>query len=389
LDHALRRSRLARRLAELDLDVLVVTRLPNVRYLTGFTGSNAQVVLARDGDSTFLTDGRYGEQARHEVPDVGHSVYTAGYPRPLIEAWRSLGATRVGFERKGLTYEQWEQLTEVAEGAELVPVGAEVEALRITKDPEEITLIAAAQEAADVAFERVILRGGLREGRTTEREVARALDAAMLDAGADERGFETIVAFGPSAAEPHHDPTDRPLSRGDVVKLDFGGLMGGYHSDMTRTVAFGEPDVRLREIHDLVADGTDAVIGFVETHGRDDTARLLKGLEVVPRRRVEHRGVAFEEMDPKAILARAPEVALIDELAHANVPGSGHPKRWQDVEDILEAGIDVISSVNIQHFESLNDVVEEITGVSQREVIPDEVVRKADEIHLVDPFCRP
>ncbi|HLA92102.1 MAG TPA: Xaa-Pro peptidase family protein [Actinomycetota bacterium] len=253
MDHALRRFRLARRLAELDLDVLVVTRLPNVRYLTGFTGSNAQVVLARDGDSTFLTDGRYGEQARHEVPDVGHSVYTAGYPRPLIEAWRSLGATRVGFERKGLTYEQWEQLTEVAEGAELVPVGAEVEALRITKDPEEITLIAAAQEAADVAFERVILRGGLREGRTTEREVARALDAAMLDAGADERGFETIVAFGPSAAEPHHDPTDRPLSRGDVVKLDFGGLMGGYHSDMTRTVAFGEPDVRLREIHDLVA----------------------------------------------------------------------------------------------------------------------------------------
>src|SRR3990172_9180126 len=201
---------------------VIEVHLTNVRYLTGFTGSNAQVVLARDGDSTFLTDGRYGEQARHEVPDVGHSVYTAGYPRPLIEAWRSLGATRVGFERKGLTYEQWEQLTEVAGGAELVPVGAEVEALRITKDPEEITLIAAAQEAADVAFERVILRGGLREGRTTEREVARALDAAMLDAGADERGFETIVAFGPSAVEPHHDPTDRPLSRGDVVKLDFG-----------------------------------------------------------------------------------------------------------------------------------------------------------------------
>jgi len=252
VDHGLRRSRLAGRLAELELDALVVTRLPNVRYLTGFTGSTAQVVLARDGDTTFLTDGRYGEQARYEVPDVGRTVYSAGYPRPLVEAWRSLGATRVGFERKGLTYEEWEQLTEVAEGAELVPVGAEVEALRRAKDPEEIALIAAAQEAADVAFERVILGGGLGEGRT-EREVARELDAAMLDAGADDRGFETIVAFGPSAAEPHHDPTDRPLSRGDVVKLDFGGLMGGYHSDMTRTIAFGEPDVRLREIHELVA----------------------------------------------------------------------------------------------------------------------------------------
>jgi Xaa-Pro aminopeptidase len=252
VDHGLRRARLAGRFAELELDALVLTRLPNVRYLTGFTGSNAQVVLAGDGETVFLTDGRYGEQAQHEVPDVARTVYTAGYPRPLVRAWRSLGATRVGFERKGLTYEQWEQLTEVAEGAELVPVGAEVEALRRAKDPEEIGLIAAAQEAADVTFERVILGGGLREGRT-EREVAREVDAAMLDVGADERAFETIVAFGPSAAEPHHDPTDRPLSRGDVVKIDFGGLMGGYHSDMTRTVAFGEPDVRLREIHDLVA----------------------------------------------------------------------------------------------------------------------------------------
>ena len=146
----------------------------------------------------------------------------------------------------------------------------------------------------------------------------------------------------------------------------------------------GKTYAALEEIHDLVTEGTDAVVGFVETHGRKDTARLLEGLEVVPRRSVEHRGAEFEEMDTKAILVRDPEIALIDELAHTNVPGSGHPKRWQDVEDILEAGIDVISTVNIQHFESLNDVVEEITGVSQREVIPDQVVRKADEIHLVD-----
>jgi two-component system sensor histidine kinase KdpD len=146
----------------------------------------------------------------------------------------------------------------------------------------------------------------------------------------------------------------------------------------------GKTYAALEEIHDLVAAGTDAVVGYVETHGRDDTARLLQGLEVLPRRSVDHRGAQFEEMDTKAILDRDPEVALIDELAHTNVPGSGHPKRWQDVEDILEAGIDVISTVNIQHFESLNDVVEEITGVVQREVIPDEIVRKADEIHLVD-----
>lgn len=140
----------------------------------------------------------------------------------------------------------------------------------------------------------------------------------------------------------------------------------------------------LEEIHRMVAGGTDAVVGYVETHERVDTARLLNGIEVVPRRSVEHRGVVFEEMDTKAILDRAPDVVLVDELAHTNVPGSGHSKRWQDVEDLLKAGIDVISTVNIQHFESLNDVVEDITGVAQREVIPDEVVRRADEIHLVD-----
>jgi len=264
VDHRLRRSRLAGRLAELELDALVVTRLPNVRYLTGFTGSNAQLVLARDGGAVFLTDGRYGEQSRHEVPGLDRAVYTEGYPRPLVEAWRSLGASRVGFERKGLTYEKWEQLVEAAGGTELVPTGAEVEDLRRAKDPEEIALIAAAQEAADVAFERVILGGGLREGRT-EREIARELEAAMLEAGADERGFETIVAFGPSAAEPHHDPTDRPLAGGDVVKLDFGALVQGYHSDMTRTVALGEPAARLREIHELVAAAQRAGIAAVRS----------------------------------------------------------------------------------------------------------------------------
>ena len=146
----------------------------------------------------------------------------------------------------------------------------------------------------------------------------------------------------------------------------------------------GKTYAALEEVHDLAAQGTDAVVGYVETHGREDTARLIGGLEVVPRKTVDNWGSQVEELDPKAILDRDPEVVLVDELAHTNVPGSGHPKRWQDVEDILEAGIDVISTVNIQHFESLSDVVEEITGVTVREMIPDAVVRKADEIHLVD-----
>ncbi len=130
--------------------------------------------------------------------------------------------------------------------------------------------------------------------------------------------------------------------------------------------------------------GTDVVVGYVETHGRPRTAEQIGGLEVVPRSSVEYRGATFEEMDLDAVLARRPEVALVDELAHTNAPGTRNTKRWQDVNELLSAGIDVISTVNIQHLESINDVVERITGIVQRETIPDEIVRAADQVELVD-----
>ncbi len=130
--------------------------------------------------------------------------------------------------------------------------------------------------------------------------------------------------------------------------------------------------------------GTDVVVGFLETHGRPKTAEQVGVLEVVPRRQLEYRGATFEEMDVDAITARRPAVALVDELAHTNVPGSRHEKRWEDVEELLDAGITVISTLNVQHLESVNDVVEQITGVKQRETIADAVVRRADQIELVD-----
>ena len=133
------------------------------------------------------------------------------------------------------------------------------------------------------------------------------------------------------------------------------------------------------------ARGTDVVIGFVETHGRPTTAQQIRDLEIVPRRAVEHRGATFYEMDLDAVLRRRPEVALVDELAHTNVPGSGpHAKRWEDVIDLLEAGIAVISTVNIQHLESVADAVEVITGARIRERVPDWVVRRADQLELID-----
>jgi len=140
----------------------------------------------------------------------------------------------------------------------------------------------------------------------------------------------------------------------------------------------------LEEAHRRVERGTDLVVGFVETHGRTVVAALQDGLEIVPRRRIEYRGVVVEEMDTDAILARRPTVALVDELAHTNVPGSVREKRWQDVEVIRDAGIHVISTMNVQHLESVADAVATITGAPVHERLPDEVLAGADEIELVD-----
>ncbi|MFF3576363.1 ATP-binding protein [Streptomyces mirabilis] len=146
----------------------------------------------------------------------------------------------------------------------------------------------------------------------------------------------------------------------------------------------GKTYAMLSEAHRRVERGTDCVVAFVEHHNRPRTEVMLHGLEQIPRKQLDYRGSVFTEMDVDAVLLRAPTVALVDELAHTNVPGSRNAKRWQDVEELLAAGIDVVSTVNIQHLESLGDVVESITGVRQRETVPDEVVRRADQIELVD-----
>ncbi|MGW0761203.1 ATP-binding protein [Streptomyces sp. NPDC002814] len=146
----------------------------------------------------------------------------------------------------------------------------------------------------------------------------------------------------------------------------------------------GKTYAMLSEAHRRIERGTDCVVAFVEHHDRPRTEVMLQGLEQVPRKEIEYRGTTFTEMDVDAVLRRAPAVALVDELPHTNIPGSRNAKRWQDVEELLAAGIDVVSTVNIQHLESLGDVVESITGVRQKETVPDEVVRRADQIELVD-----
>jgi two-component system sensor histidine kinase KdpD len=163
------------------------------------------------------------------------------------------------------------------------------------------------------------------------------------------------------------------MSRG-TLRIYLGAAPG-----VGKTVAM------LEEGRRRLARGTDVVIAIAETHGREHTALCAEGLPTVPRQTVVYRGVAFEEMDFAAVLTRKPAVALVDELAHTNVPGSGpNTARWQDIDALLHAGIDVISTLNIQHLESLNDVVHQITGVPQRETVPDAVVRAAQQLELVD-----
>ncbi|MDT5227238.1 MAG: two-component system, OmpR family, sensor histidine kinase KdpD, partial [Mycobacterium sp.] len=140
----------------------------------------------------------------------------------------------------------------------------------------------------------------------------------------------------------------------------------------------------LGEAHRRLERGTDVVAAVVETHGRKKVGELLKGIEVIPPHYISYRGGTFPELDIEAVLRRKPEVALVDEYAHSNIPGSTNEKRWQDIEALLDAGITVISTLNVQHLESLNDVVAQITGVEQRETVPDEIVRKAAQIELVD-----
>jgi Xaa-Pro dipeptidase len=343
VDHALRRRRLADRITELELDGLFVTRLPNVRYLTGFTGSNGQVLVGL-GSAVFFTDGRYDEQSRHEVPDVERVVYLNGFP-PLRERVVETGDRRIGFEPDGVTYRYWERLREQLEGVELVPVVDEVEGLRRSKEPAEVERIAAAQEAADTAFDEVVMGGGLRQG-VTEREVALALDVAMRRAGADDASFWTIVAFGERAAEPHHAPTDRPLGRGDVVKLDFGALVDGYHSDMTRTVAFGDPGEELREVYALVAAaqqaGIDAVragvsVAVVDRAARDVIVAAGRG-DAFPHGLGHGVGLEIHE-DPRLRwdgTEDVPEGAVVTVEPGVYIPGLGGVR----IEDMVEVTAD-------------------------------------------------
>jgi two-component system sensor histidine kinase KdpD len=176
----------------------------------------------------------------------------------------------------------------------------------------------------------------------------------------------------PEATEPR-PPFWRPYRSRGSFKIFLGAAAG-----------VGKTYAMLEEARDLKAQGMDVVIGYVELHGRKETEKLLEGFEIIPRRQAEYRGIIQEEMDTAAVLARQPQLVLVDELAHTNPPGLAHPKRYEDIEEILAAGIDVYSTVNVQHLESLNDRVYELTKTRVRETFPDRILDLADNVVLID-----
>ncbi|MBJ8345295.1 Xaa-Pro peptidase family protein [Antrihabitans sp. YC2-6] len=256
-DHRARRQALRRLLIEHSSEAMIVTDLINIRYLTGFTGSNA-ALLVHVGDSSahedrtvICTDGRYLAQVAKQVPDLRSEIARAS-GRRLLELAHETGLGRIGFESHVVTVDDHRAWLDLTPALKLHRMPGLVEQLRQIKDDHEIELLRAACAAADSALAALIETGGLRRGRT-EREVGRELESLMFDHGAEGVSFETIVATGANSAIPHHRPTSAELATGDFVKLDFGALVGGYHSDMTRTFVLGAATAWHKEVYDLVA----------------------------------------------------------------------------------------------------------------------------------------
>ena len=242
--------------AETDAEAFVITALPNIRYLTGFTGSNAVLLLAAD-DAVLGTDGRYVIQAGHECPDLPLLVDRQTLPAVVAEWSRTRGGI-LALEADHVTLAAMGDLRDaVSDGrhVDFRQTRGVVESCRVVKDEVELDLIAHACRVSDEALAAI---AATVHAGDTERQIARRLEAAMYERGADALSFETIVAGGPHSAIPHHTPTDRPLEPGDFLLIDFGAEVSGYHADETRTFVIGPPQAWQVETHALVLAAQEA-----------------------------------------------------------------------------------------------------------------------------------
>ena len=258
--HAARRARAQQKIARADADAALITFPPNVRYLSGLVSSNAAVLLPARGPAVLATDSRYAEAARRDCDDL-ELLEARQVEAGLATLATGRGYGVLAFEAQDLTVERHAALAALSDAPVLVPLGHAVEELRMVKDEDEIALLGRACELTDQAFAAVLAQ--IRPGRT-ERELAVALERAMVDLGADGVAFDTIVASGPNGAIPHHAPGNRAFEPGDLVTVDCGARYRGYHADMTRTVALGQPSPWQREIYELVATAQRAGVAAAQ-----------------------------------------------------------------------------------------------------------------------------
>lgn len=351
-DHTARRSRLIERLHARDLDAALVTHPVNVRYLTGLDSSNAAVLVPATRDPVLATDDRYAAAARRLCPDL--EVVTArAVAVALVQHAAADGFRTLGVERHVVTLALGDALASASgEALRLVDLEQEVEALRAVKEPEEVALVAQACELAAAALEGLL--GGPVAGRS-EFALARDLEARMLGLGAEALAFGSIVAAGPNGAVPHHRPGPRVVQRGDLLTLDFGARVDGYHSDCTRTVVVGrEPTGWQREVYDVVAAaqraGLEALAPGAPLAEVDRAARQVvedAGFGSSFTHGLGH-GVGLEIHEPPWLAASAPSASTLGARSIVTVePGIYLPDRGgvriEDTADVSEDGVVVLT----------------------------------------------
>jgi Xaa-Pro aminopeptidase len=333
-----RREALATRVSDVA-DGYLVTKIVNVRYLTGFTGSNAAVLVPADGPPILATDGRYATQAASECPDVDLLV-TRRVGVELVQHARTTGCRRLAIERHHVTLNAYDVLLAAAEDAVSYVDGEEaVEQLRTVKDEAEIAALRAACRVTDEVFGAVLehLQPGI-----TELDVAWRMREEMHKRGA-EPAFDSIVAFGANSARPHHQPTAQPLAAGDFVKMDFGARVDGYHADMTRTVCVGPPADWQRDLHALVATIQS------EARGQVTPGAVPVDLDTATRERIEAtghevahglgHGVGLEIHESPFLVPDSAAARLVDRVAVTVEPGIYLPGRGGvRIEDTVVVG---------------------------------------------------
>ena len=346
LDVAPRIGRLRQRMAAAGLDALLVTKLANVRYLTGFTGS-AGMVLVTPSDALFVTDGRYIERSKEELGAAGVDVrieigLTAADQRAILVGAIPAGE-RLGLEDHTVSWAQQRDFAHAFSGREVVPAGLLVEELRRVKDAGEVDRIRRACAIADDAFQSLLPR--LSEG-ITERAFAIELEFAMRERGASGNSFDPIIASGPNGAKPHAVPTDRVIERNELVVCDFGCIVDGYCSDMTRTVSVGDPGSDARALYELVyrsqQAGRAVVRSSVTCADVDRASRdvIVEGGWGDAFSHSTGHGVGLEIHEAPRVASTADDTLLVNDIVTVEpgvyVPGVGGVR----IEDTVVVGAD-------------------------------------------------